>query len=98
VKIPIHFDTDRECIERALVSLALPELAVPKIVRMANTLSLDKLQVSEGYGPQVAARPGRSHFEKAVIARFPERFLDSFRVADNPSGTGRVGRHVLRGL
>ena len=57
VKIPIYFDTDRECIERALVSLALPELAVPRIVRIANTLSLDKLQVSEAYGPQVAGRP-----------------------------------------
>jgi len=60
MKIPIHFDTDRECIERALVSLALPELAVPRIVRIANTLSLDKLQVSEAYGSQVAARPDLS--------------------------------------
>jgi hypothetical protein len=60
MKIPIYFDTDRECIERALVSLALPELAVPRIVRIANTLSLDKLQVSEAYGPQVATRPDLS--------------------------------------
>ena len=60
MKIPIYFDTDRECIERALVSLALPELAVLRIVRIANTLSLDKLQVSEAYGPQVAARPDLS--------------------------------------
>jgi hypothetical protein len=56
-KIPIYFDTDRECIERALVSLALPESAVPRIVRILNTLSLEKLQVSEVFGPLVAARP-----------------------------------------
>jgi len=60
MKIPIYFDTDRECIERAVVSLALPEFAVSRIVRIANTLSLDKLQVSEAYGPQVAARPDLS--------------------------------------
>jgi len=57
MKIPIYFDTDRECIERALVSLALPESAVPRIVRILNTLSLEKLQVSEVFGPLVAARP-----------------------------------------
>ncbi len=57
MKIPIYFDTDRECIERALVSLALPESAVPRIVRILNTLSLEKLQVSEVFGPMVAARP-----------------------------------------
>src|ERR1700722_2644610 len=57
MKIPIYFDTDRECIERALVSLALPESAVPRIVRILNTLSLEKLQLSEFFGPMVAARP-----------------------------------------
>jgi hypothetical protein len=57
MEIPIYFDTDRECIERALVSLALPEFAVPRIVRILNTLSLETLQVSEVFGPLVAARP-----------------------------------------
>jgi hypothetical protein len=60
MKIPIHFDTDRECIERSLVSLALPEFAAPRIVRILNTLSLDKLQVSEVFGPMVDARPDLS--------------------------------------
>lgn len=60
MKIPIHFDTDRECIERALGSLALPDLAVPRIVRIANTLALDKLLVSEVYRPQVEVAAGLS--------------------------------------
>jgi Lactate racemase N-terminal domain len=48
-KIPIHFDTDRECIERALTSLALPDLSKARVVRIVNTLSLKRVQVSESY-------------------------------------------------
>lgn len=47
-KIPIHFDTDREAISMALGSLAMADLAAAKIVRIADTLTLDKLEVSEG--------------------------------------------------
>jgi hypothetical protein len=46
-KIPIHFDTDREAIEAALRSLALPDPAKARVVRIADTLSLEHLQVSE---------------------------------------------------
>ncbi|MCH8268032.1 MAG: DUF2088 domain-containing protein [Acidobacteria bacterium] len=48
-KIPIHFDTDREAISQGLVSLALPEGVEPKVVRIADTLSLEHLAVSEAY-------------------------------------------------
>lgn len=56
-KIPIYFDTDRECIEKALASLALPEASVPRIVRILSTLSLDKFQASEAYASEISARP-----------------------------------------
>ena len=52
-KIPIYFDTDRECVERALASLALPDPSQARIVRIASTLSLKRIQVSEGYADQL---------------------------------------------
>jgi hypothetical protein len=52
-KIPIYFDTDRECVERALASLALPDPSQARIVRIASTLSLQRIQVSEGYADQL---------------------------------------------
>jgi hypothetical protein len=48
VQIPIHFETDREVVERALESLALKDTRQAKVVRIADTLSLERLQMSEG--------------------------------------------------
>jgi vesicle coat complex subunit len=67
-KTPIHFDTDRECIERALASLALPDPSQARVVRIANTLSLKRVQVSEGYkldGLQVTGTPEPMVFDAA---------------------------------
>src|SRR5436309_9184206 len=55
-KIPIHFDTDRECIAQALASLALPDVRQAKVVRIADTLSLVNLEVSEVYADLVKQR------------------------------------------
>jgi hypothetical protein len=46
-KIPIHFDTDREAISMALGSLATDHTGRAKIVRIADTLTLDHLEMSE---------------------------------------------------
>jgi hypothetical protein len=46
-KIPIYFDTDREAIVRTLESVALPEGVEPRVVRIADTLSLAEMDVSE---------------------------------------------------
>ena len=46
-KIPIHFDTDREAISMALGSLALADSSTARIVRIADTLTLDELEISE---------------------------------------------------
>ena len=56
-KVPMYFDTDRECIENAVASLALPDLSVPRIVRIASTLSLNRLFASEAYSNEISARP-----------------------------------------
>lgn len=46
-KIPIHFDTDREAISMALGSLAMEDTHKARIVRIADTLTLDQLEISE---------------------------------------------------
>ncbi len=53
-KVPIQFETDRECIERALASLALQSEA-PRVVHIANTLELEHLSVSEALRPALEA-------------------------------------------
>ncbi|MFM9031301.1 MAG: hypothetical protein ACKOTF_11625, partial [Opitutaceae bacterium] len=53
-KIPIHFDTDREAIARALESLALDDPAgKARVVRIRNTLELSRLEVSTALLPEV---------------------------------------------
>jgi hypothetical protein len=46
-KIPIYFDTDREAIHAALASLAVPDTEKVRVVRIADTLNLDRFLVSE---------------------------------------------------
>lgn len=47
-KAPIHFETDREAIDMALGSLAIPDTSAALVVRIADTLSLAEMEVSEG--------------------------------------------------
>jgi hypothetical protein len=54
-KIPIQVDTDREAITRMLATLALPALQQARIVRIADTLSLTQLEVSEAFLPECQA-------------------------------------------
>ena len=56
-KIPIAFDTDREAIERMLASLPLPDPHAARIVRIADTLSLAELEISEPLWCEVRTRP-----------------------------------------
>ncbi len=55
-KIPIHFDTDREAIGRTIASVALSDPAAVRAVRIASTLEVEWLQVSEAMLPEVRAR------------------------------------------
>lgn len=52
-KIPIHFDTDREVLENAVSSLALSSPAALRVVRIADTLSLSRMLVSEACVGQI---------------------------------------------
>jgi len=53
VKVPIHFETDREAVAAALGSLALLDTTKARVVRIQDTLSLEKVAVSEGYAESV---------------------------------------------
>jgi hypothetical protein len=54
-RVSIHFPTDQECLRAALrVSAADP--GAPRVIRIRNTLALDRIVVSEAYADQIAAR------------------------------------------
>jgi len=55
-KIPIYFETDREAIEQALISLALPPNCEAKVVRISNTLLLQRVAVSHAYSDLLKTR------------------------------------------
>lgn len=46
-KIPIYFDTDREALERTLESLGIEDVRQARVVRIADTLSVAEMDVSE---------------------------------------------------
>ncbi len=46
-KMPIAFDTDREAIEKMLASLPLADTRLARIVRIADTLSVAEMEISE---------------------------------------------------
>ena len=55
-KIPPAYDTDREAIETALSCIGLTPPEKARVIRIRNTLMLGELEVSEAFGPEVAAR------------------------------------------
>ena len=63
-KLPVYFDTDREAIERALASLPLADTAAAKIVRIADTLSVAEMEISEALWPEIRSRPEISKLDE----------------------------------
>lgn len=61
-KIPIHFDTDREVIERALQSLALDHPASARVVHIRDTLSLEVMRISSAYVDELRKRNDLARF------------------------------------
>jgi hypothetical protein len=57
-KIPIYFDNDREAIQAALASLAEPSMERLHVVRIADTLNLDRFLASESYAEAVDGSGG----------------------------------------
>lgn len=69
-KIPIHFDNDREAVERALATLASLHPDKLRVVRIANTLRLEKFLVSQGCVEALKGRPGLTLAESAEELQF----------------------------
>ena len=57
-KIPIYFDNDREAIQAALASLAEPSAEKLRVVRIADTLNLERFLVSESCVKAINGRAG----------------------------------------
>jgi hypothetical protein len=81
-KLPIAFDNDREAIERMLASLPLPGPRAARIVRIADTLSLAEMEISEPLWNEVRDRPGLT-----VLGEAREVAFDA---EGNLSGPARV--------
>jgi hypothetical protein len=71
-KIPIHFDSDRETIQAALATLASTNPKTLRVVRIVNTLNLDRMQVSESCVDALRNRPGVTMNGPAQSMQFDE--------------------------
>jgi hypothetical protein len=69
-KIPIHFDTDREAIQQALATLATDHPEQLRVLRIANTLSIERLLVSECCIGLLAGQPGIEVLSAPQLMRF----------------------------
>jgi hypothetical protein len=64
-KIPVAFDSDREAIERMLISLPIADYRSARLVRAADTLSVAELFISETLWREVRDRPDLEVLDKA---------------------------------
>jgi hypothetical protein len=55
-KVPMTFPTDHDALSLLLHSLVIPDTTQAKVIRIANTLDLNEVEVSETYAAEVAAR------------------------------------------
>ena len=55
-RIPITFDTDRECIDAALATIGLTPPEQARVMWVKNTLQLERLMVSVAYADEAASR------------------------------------------
>ncbi len=71
-KIPMYFDTDCEAIETAIISLASSSPEKLRIVRIANTLNLEQMLVSEALAEEASSREDLSLVGLAKEMAFDE--------------------------
>ena len=71
-KIPIHFRSDRDAIHVALTSLASADTGMIRVVRIANTLNLERTLVSECCAEMLGKCPGVSIMGQARAMEFDE--------------------------
>ncbi len=55
IRTPVHFRTDRECVERFLPTVGKHDLSLVTIGRIKNTLSLTLVELSENLRPEIEA-------------------------------------------
>ncbi len=70
--IPLYFDTDRMCIQKALDTVGLRQSGEERILRIHNTLDLGELMVSEAYLPEVEKRKDLAIVEPPSDMQFDE--------------------------
>ncbi len=68
--IPLYFDTDRICIEKALQTVGLRAPGEERILRIHNTLDLGELLISEVYLPEIEKRDDLSIVAEAREMEF----------------------------
>ena len=69
-KLPIAFANDRDLLAQALPTLALSPGEAPRIVRVADTLSVAEMEASEALWSEVASRAGLEFVGDAREAAF----------------------------
>ncbi len=56
IKVPPHFDSDREAVAQAVASLALADPTTARVVRIVDTLTLETLEASEALAAEARGR------------------------------------------
>jgi uncharacterized protein (DUF362 family) len=72
-KIPMAFDSDREAIGRILETVPLGDGRAHRVVRIQDTLNLEKVEVSESYAEELRGRPDLEPLGPAREVRFDAR-------------------------
>ena len=70
--IPMHFETDRECLAACAKTTGVASEAALRIVRILNTAKLEYLQVSQPFESEVTANCGLSRISDWQPAAFDE--------------------------
>ena len=71
-KIPIHFPTDRQVLEHAISTLASTHPEKLRVVRIKDTLNLERMLVSESCSAMLTGQPGISHVGEAREMQFDD--------------------------
>ncbi len=69
-KLPIHFPTDRECVERIVPTIGKPDFTQVRIGWIANTLAISPLALSENMRAEIEANPRLTILEEAYELPF----------------------------
>ncbi|MFO7667320.1 MAG: lactate racemase domain-containing protein [Desulfobacterales bacterium] len=55
--VPVHFDTDRKCLDACAKTLGLDSMENARIVRIKSTKHLEYIQVSKALEPEIESKP-----------------------------------------